>query len=432
MHPISAEPFPLERDACPDPLRRGCGQRRRGSSNGREADGGAAAQPDLTRANAPAAAHGVGAEHRDRHDRSAGFERQATHAAAWRSERPGPHAGALGKDHYAVAAAQDRPSGRHRFDVARTAVDREGAERAEHPRLPALCEQLALGDVIDRPTRERTDHERVEEAAMVGREQQRAGAWNVLGAIALQTEIDEEERQQDRPRRPVENRVHAARDGASPKALQGLVLAGRRCSVAETSGGLARHVLDTRARPARYSGARWRSTEPRRFEEPSPAPSRRGSGPPRCPSTSGSSAPGSTTSNCSARRSRAEPRGRWPAGLCICRTERCSARSTPTSRPAFHCPRGRAVPWRRWERASRRGRCSASPTACTPRARSSQQRLPIPVHWPSSTWRHLLFGVVLGELERRLNAPEQIEPPDYPGTVSSNGHGHIEHLAAVP
>jgi hypothetical protein len=48
-----------------------------------------------------------------------------------------------------------------------------------------------------------------------------------------------------------------------------------------------------------------------------------------------------------------------------------------------------------------------------------------------STWRHLLFGVVLGELERRLNAPEEIETPDYLRTVSANGHGRLEHLAAT-
>jgi hypothetical protein len=48
-----------------------------------------------------------------------------------------------------------------------------------------------------------------------------------------------------------------------------------------------------------------------------------------------------------------------------------------------------------------------------------------------STWRHLLFGVVLGELERRLNAPEELEAPDYLQTVSSNGHGRPEHLAAT-
>jgi hypothetical protein len=42
-----------------------------------------------------------------------------------------------------------------------------------------------------------------------------------------------------------------------------------------------------------------------------------------------------------------------------------------------------------------------------------------------TTWRHFVFGVVLGELERRLNAPSEAEePPAVP--VSSNGHGNIE------
>jgi hypothetical protein len=42
-----------------------------------------------------------------------------------------------------------------------------------------------------------------------------------------------------------------------------------------------------------------------------------------------------------------------------------------------------------------------------------------------STWRHFVFAVVLGELERRLNAPRVAdEPPEVP--VSSNGHGNIE------
>jgi hypothetical protein len=43
------------------------------------------------------------------------------------------------------------------------------------------------------------------------------------------------------------------------------------------------------------------------------------------------------------------------------------------------------------------------------------------------TWRHLLFGVVLGELERRLNAPEDDEIPTYEHVASTNGHGNIEH-----
>ncbi len=41
------------------------------------------------------------------------------------------------------------------------------------------------------------------------------------------------------------------------------------------------------------------------------------------------------------------------------------------------------------------------------------------------TWRHLLFGAILGELERRLNAEDEAEEPP-PVPVSSNGHGDIE------
>jgi hypothetical protein len=46
----------------------------------------------------------------------------------------------------------------------------------------------------------------------------------------------------------------------------------------------------------------------------------------------------------------------------------------------------------------------------------------------AAAWRHLLFGLVLGELERRLNADREFEPLE--GVpVSSNGHGNIEHAA---
>lgn len=49
-----------------------------------------------------------------------------------------------------------------------------------------------------------------------------------------------------------------------------------------------------------------------------------------------------------------------------------------------------------------------------------------------ATWRHLLFGTVLGELERRLNPPEPFEPvPIDDATVSTNGHGSIEHLVGT-
>lgn len=48
-----------------------------------------------------------------------------------------------------------------------------------------------------------------------------------------------------------------------------------------------------------------------------------------------------------------------------------------------------------------------------------------------ATWRHLVFGVVLGELERRLNAPPDDEIPSYEHAVSSNGHGRLQHAGAA-
>lgn len=47
-----------------------------------------------------------------------------------------------------------------------------------------------------------------------------------------------------------------------------------------------------------------------------------------------------------------------------------------------------------------------------------------------SAWRHLLFGIVTGELERRLNPPAaELEPVDE-AAVASNGHGSAAHLVA--
>lgn len=48
-----------------------------------------------------------------------------------------------------------------------------------------------------------------------------------------------------------------------------------------------------------------------------------------------------------------------------------------------------------------------------------------------ATWRHLVFGFVLGELERRLNPPvDDLEPVD-DAAVASNGHGSAAHLVAT-
>jgi hypothetical protein len=60
---------------------------------------------------------------------------------------------------------------------------------------------------------------------------------------------------------------------------------------------------------------------------------------------------------------------------------------------------------------------------------------PIPTLWGSwpafgqATWRHLLFGTVLGEVERRLNPPEAEAAPMDDATASTNGHGRAEDMA---
>jgi hypothetical protein len=49
-----------------------------------------------------------------------------------------------------------------------------------------------------------------------------------------------------------------------------------------------------------------------------------------------------------------------------------------------------------------------------------------PRAFAQATWRHMLFGVVMGELERRLNAPEPPEVPSFEQVAATNGHGDLE------
>ncbi|MGN6166700.1 MAG: hypothetical protein ACTHQQ_00820 [Solirubrobacteraceae bacterium] len=48
-----------------------------------------------------------------------------------------------------------------------------------------------------------------------------------------------------------------------------------------------------------------------------------------------------------------------------------------------------------------------------------------------AAWRHLLFGFVLGELERRVNAEPEPAPPEPETDYSSNGHGSLEYTSSV-
>ena len=54
-----------------------------------------------------------------------------------------------------------------------------------------------------------------------------------------------------------------------------------------------------------------------------------------------------------------------------------------------------------------------------------------PRAFAQATWRHLVFAVVMGELERRLNPPADAPAPVGDAAAASNGHGSIEHLVSV-
>ena len=54
-----------------------------------------------------------------------------------------------------------------------------------------------------------------------------------------------------------------------------------------------------------------------------------------------------------------------------------------------------------------------------------------PRAFAQATWRHLLFGVVLGELERRLNPPAAPPLLPFDHAFSSNGHGDIEQAVGA-
>jgi hypothetical protein len=73
--------------------------------------------------------------------------------------------------------------------------------------------------------------------------------------------------------------------------------------------------------------------------------------------------------------------------------------------------------------------------ALTDRLHPAREELPAAFANPralaQSTWRHLLFGVLLGELERRLNVDDRADLRDYTHLVSANGHLKSEHLAAA-
>jgi hypothetical protein len=75
-------------------------------------------------------------------------------------------------------------------------------------------------------------------------------------------------------------------------------------------------------------------------------------------------------------------------------------------------------------------------TVLVDRAHPARDELPPlrgnPRAFAQATWRHLVFGVVLGEIERRLNRTEPEPPPaPFAHAISSNGHGDIEQAVGT-
>jgi hypothetical protein len=54
-----------------------------------------------------------------------------------------------------------------------------------------------------------------------------------------------------------------------------------------------------------------------------------------------------------------------------------------------------------------------------------------PQAFAQAAWRHLLFGTVLGELERRLNPPDSEPRPVDAAAAASNGHGTAEYVVSL-
>ena len=184
------------------------------------------------------------------------------------------------------------------------------------------------------------------------------------------------------------------------------------------------HAARTTARRARLHRARGRSRTRRRAREygarhgdrprahrarrPRRRRRRRRLGRRSSRSTSASSASTTTTPSCSARR---VTRGRaWPAvGLAL-----HLLNGAPFG--ALYANVAPRLPLPSWARGPAAGAGRArrdlagdrrSPTACTRRATTCRSSRPTRRAFAQATWRHLLFGVVLGELERRLNADDR-------------------------
>ena len=205
----SAEPLPLEFDARPDAGGHLSGKPRRRVLHAREGERAAETDLHLGGTDLPAAAGILAACDGDRHHRHAGLKRQPADAALGLAERALPDARALGEDEHHLAALEQQTGSLHRLLVGLATPHGEGAERVQNPGLPARLEELLLGHEVRGPPDADSDHERVEEAAVVRRQQNAALAGAVLASDARDAEVDEHQRLQNGAHGPIHERVHA-------------------------------------------------------------------------------------------------------------------------------------------------------------------------------------------------------------------------------
>src|SRR5918995_1126840 len=147
----AAEPLPLELDHRPDAGTHGVGEGGRRVVGAGKGERSAHPELDLLGPDLPAPPDLLRAVDRDGQDRGAGLEREPSEATLRPRQRTASMAGPLGEDADGSPALQDLAGGGQRLRVRLSAPDGVGAEAVEDPALPALLEELDLGDIVERP-----------------------------------------------------------------------------------------------------------------------------------------------------------------------------------------------------------------------------------------------------------------------------------------
>ena len=189
----AAEPLVLELDARPDPGGHLTREMRGGLLDAREGERTATADANLARADDEAPPRALGAHDGDGHHRSAGLEREPADATLRSPSEPRRMRVPSGK----IITASPRSTSWRAVSIASSSDSprRIGNAPSEFRNQPIqrLLEQLALGDEVGGAAEAHADDPRVEEAAVVRREDHAALGGDVLAADSLQPEEQHEE-----------------------------------------------------------------------------------------------------------------------------------------------------------------------------------------------------------------------------------------------